>query len=69
MSYSQDPSTFTRIMTGDEAWMHYSAPSTKKQTMVWKQVEEQASKKVRMEKSEKRIMATVFWDQEAEGVL
>ncbi len=43
--YSQVLSILPCIVTGDETWIHYSTPSTKKQMMVWKHVKEPALKK------------------------
>ncbi|UYV70041.1 hypothetical protein LAZ67_7001563 [Cordylochernes scorpioides] len=31
---------FSRIVTGDESWVHHSTPETKRQSMVWKKPEE-----------------------------
>ncbi|UYV62704.1 hypothetical protein LAZ67_2001639, partial [Cordylochernes scorpioides] len=36
---------FSRIVTGDERWVHHSTPETKRQSMVWKKPEESAPKK------------------------
>ncbi|UYV64614.1 hypothetical protein LAZ67_3001322 [Cordylochernes scorpioides] len=36
---------FSRIVTGDESWVHHSTPETKRKSMVWKKPEESAPKK------------------------
>ncbi|UYV67616.1 SETMAR [Cordylochernes scorpioides] len=36
---------FSRIVTGDESWVHHSTPETKRESMVWKKPEESAPKK------------------------
>ncbi len=51
-----------RIVTGDETWVHYWTPETKKQSSVWKLPEEPAPKKFKERPSAGKIMATVFWD-------
>ncbi|UYV73417.1 EPM2AIP1 [Cordylochernes scorpioides] len=38
---------FSRIVTGDESWVHHSTPETKRQSMVWKKPEESAPKRRR----------------------
>ncbi|UYV74824.1 GNPAT [Cordylochernes scorpioides] len=38
---------FSRIVTGDESWMHHSTPETKRQSMVWEKPEESAPKKAK----------------------
>ncbi|UYV68148.1 hypothetical protein LAZ67_5003194, partial [Cordylochernes scorpioides] len=35
---------FSRIVTGDESWVHHLTPETKRQSMVWKKPEESAKK-------------------------
>ncbi len=60
--YHNDPSILTRIVTSDEMWIHYLTLSTKKQTITWKQADEPAPKKVKLEKSQKRLVCTSFWD-------
>ncbi|UYV67662.1 hypothetical protein LAZ67_5001511 [Cordylochernes scorpioides] len=58
---------FSRIVTGDESWVHHSTPETKRQSMVWKRPEESAPKKAKVTISAGKVMAIVFWD--CKGVL
>ncbi|UYV63955.1 hypothetical protein LAZ67_2006132 [Cordylochernes scorpioides] len=58
---------FSRIVTGDERWVHHSTPETKRQSMVWKKPEESAPKKAKVTISAGKVMAIVFWD--CKGVL
>ncbi|UYV79440.1 hypothetical protein LAZ67_17002625, partial [Cordylochernes scorpioides] len=58
---------FSRIVTGDESWVHHSTPETKRQSMVWKKPEESAPKKAKVTISVGKVMAIVFWD--CKGVL
>ncbi|UYV79223.1 hypothetical protein LAZ67_17001623, partial [Cordylochernes scorpioides] len=39
---------FSRIVTGDESWVHHSTPETKRQSMVWKKPEKSAPKKAKV---------------------
>ncbi|UYV75489.1 hypothetical protein LAZ67_13000393 [Cordylochernes scorpioides] len=58
---------FSRIVTGDESWVHHSTPETKRQSMVWKKPEESEPKKAKVTISAGKVMAIVFWD--CKGVL
>ncbi|UYV65006.1 hypothetical protein LAZ67_3002786 [Cordylochernes scorpioides] len=60
-------STVSRIVTGDESWVHHSTPETKRQSMVWKKPEKSAPKKAKVTISAGKVMAIVFWD--CKGVL
>ncbi|UYV76915.1 hypothetical protein LAZ67_14002389 [Cordylochernes scorpioides] len=53
---------FSRIVTGDEIWVHHSTPETKRQSMVWKKPEESAPKKAKVTISAGKVMAIVIWD-------
>ncbi|UYV73874.1 hypothetical protein LAZ67_11001233 [Cordylochernes scorpioides] len=48
---------FSRIITGDEIWVHLSTPETKRQSMVWKKPEESAPKKAKVTISAGKVMA------------
>ncbi|UYV74111.1 hypothetical protein LAZ67_11002144 [Cordylochernes scorpioides] len=48
---------FSRIVTGDESWVHHSTPETKRQSMVWKKPEESAPKKAKVKISAGKVMA------------
>ncbi|UYV71036.1 hypothetical protein LAZ67_8001492 [Cordylochernes scorpioides] len=58
---------FSRIVTGDESWVHHSIPETNRQSMVWKKPEESAPKKTNVTISAGKVMAIAFWD--CKGVL
>ncbi|UYV81448.1 hypothetical protein LAZ67_20001231 [Cordylochernes scorpioides] len=58
---------FSRIVTGDESWLHHSTSETKRQSMVWKKPEESAPKKAKITISAGKVIAIVFWD--CKGVL
>ncbi|UYV74133.1 hypothetical protein LAZ67_11002212 [Cordylochernes scorpioides] len=48
---------FSRIVTGDESWVHHSTPETKRQSMVWKKPEESPPKKAKVTISAGKVMA------------
>ncbi len=52
----------SRIVTGDESWVHYWTPETKEASKVWKRKDEEAPHKAKQIPSAGKVMATVFWD-------
>lgn len=63
--YSQDPEGFmSKLVTGDETWLHYHEPETKAQSMQWKHQGSPTPKKFRTQPSVGKRMATVFWDKD-----
>ena len=52
----------TRLVTGDETWLHHWDPDTKKESMQWKHPGSPSPKKFRSQPSASKVMATVFWD-------
>uniref|UniRef100_A0A0A9YJU3 Mariner Mos1 transposase n=2 Tax=Lygus hesperus TaxID=30085 RepID=A0A0A9YJU3_LYGHE len=67
MLEDEGESLYDRIVTGDETWIHHYTPESKKQSMVWKTVDQSAPKKAKVENSAGKVMATVFWDNQ--GIL
>ncbi|XP_054717272.1 protein GVQW3-like [Uloborus diversus] len=55
------------IVTGDETWVHYTTPETKKQSKQWKHPSSPKAKKFKQILSAGKIMAGVFWDRK--GIL
>ena len=56
-----DPENFfSRIITGDETWMHYHDPETKQEPMQWKHKGSPTPKKFRVQQSAGKITATGF---------
>jgi histone-lysine N-methyltransferase SETMAR len=51
-----------RIVTGDETWVHYTTPETKRDSMTWKHVGSPPVRKFKLAPSARKMMATVFWD-------
>ena len=61
--YNANPEDFhTRLVTGDETWLHHWDPDTKKESMQWKRPGSPPPKKFRTQPSASKVMATVFWD-------
>nr|CAP20021.1 transposase [Eriphia verrucosa] len=66
--YNQDPEEFeSRIVTGDDTWVHHWDPETKLESMAWKHKGSPTPIKFRAQPSARKIMATTFWD--CKGVL
>ena len=60
--YNANPEDFhTRLVTGDETWLHHWDPDTKKESMQWKRPGSPPPKKFRTQPSASKVMATVFW--------
>ena len=58
---------FSRILTGDETWIHHWDPETKQNSMQWKHKDSPPPKKFKTQPSAGQIMASIFWDNQ--GVL
>jgi histone-lysine N-methyltransferase SETMAR len=52
----------SRIITGDETWVHHYEPKTKRQSMEWKHPGSPTKKKFNTQSSAGKLMLTVFWD-------
>ena len=57
----------TRIVTGDETWVHHFAPESKRQSMEWKHPGSPVKKKFKSQPSARKVMLTIFWD--SQGVI
>ena len=61
--YNTNPEDFhTRLVTGDETWLHHWDPDTEKESMQWKRPSSPPPKKFRTQPSASKVMAKVFWD-------
>ena len=58
---------FSRIITGDETWVHNHDPETKQESMQWKHKGSPTPMKFCVQQSAAKIMATVSWD--SKGIL
>ncbi|XP_045458200.1 uncharacterized protein LOC123668510 [Melitaea cinxia] len=57
----------SRIVTGDETWIHHYEPESKQDSMQWHKKGTAPPKKLKVPQSAGKLMATVFWD--SEGIL
>jgi len=61
---TEDPEYFfQRLVTGDKTWVYHRDPESKMESMQWKHKTSPTPKKFRVEKSARKVMATVFWDE------
>ena len=54
---------FARIVTGDETWVHYHEPETKRASKEWCRSTSPKPKKFWTQTSAGKIMLTLFWDE------
>ena len=52
-----------RIVTGDEIWVHFYQPETKRASKEWRLSSSPKPKKFRTEPSAGKVMLTLFWDK------
>jgi len=52
-----------RIVTGDETWVHYHQPETKKSKKEWRPTSSPKPKKFRTQPSAGKVMLTLFLDE------
>ena len=52
----------SRIVTGDESWVHHYSPETKRQSLEWKHPSSPVKKKFKSQLSAGKVMLTIFWD-------
>lgn len=57
----------SRLVTGDETWVHHYDPESKQESMQWHIKGSSPPKKFKVTPSAGKIMATIFWD--CEGIL
>jgi len=52
-----------RIVKGDETWVHYHQPETKKVSKEWHHTSSPKLKKFHTQPSARKVMLTLFWDE------
>jgi len=63
-----DPNDFLlRLATMNETWLYHYDPETKQQSMEWRHSDSPRPKKFRVQKSARKVLASIFWDQD--GIL
>ena len=61
--YNNEGEAFlSRIVTGDESWVHHYSPETKRQSLEWKHPSSPVKKKFKSQLSAGKVMLTIFWD-------
>ena len=53
----------------DETWLYHYDPETKQQPMEWRHSGSPRPKKIRVQKSAGKVLASIFWDQTASSSL
>jgi histone-lysine N-methyltransferase SETMAR len=54
----------TKIVTGDETWIHHYEPESKRQSMEWKHPQSPTKEKLKSQPSAGKLMLTAFWDSQ-----
>ena len=66
--YNVNPENFlSRVVTGDETWVYYYDPPSKFESIEWKHAGSPRTKKFKVSRTTKKVMATVFRD--TDGVI
>lgn len=66
--YDKDGDQFlSQIVTGDETWVAYDTPESKRQSMEWRHTSSPATVKPKQVLTPRKVMCTVFWDRK--GIL
>jgi len=61
---AEDDGFLGRIVTGDETWVHYHQPETKKASKEWRHTSSPKPKKFRTQPSAGKVILTLFWDEQ-----
>ena len=64
---AEEHAFLSRIVTGDETWVHYHTPESKRASMEWQHKTSPHPKKCKIVTSAGKLMLTIFWDMN--GVL
>ena len=60
---AEDDGFLGRIVTGDETWVHYHQPETKKASKEWRHTSSPKPKKFLTQPYAGKVMVTLFWDE------
>jgi len=64
--FRRGPNCFlSRLVTMDETWLYHYDPETKQQSMEWRHSGSPSPKKIRVQKSAGKVLASIFWDQDS----
>jgi len=66
--FQRDPNDFLlQLVTMDKTWLYHYDPETKQQSMEWWHSGSARPKKFRVQKSNAKVLVSIFWDQD--GIL
>ena len=57
-----DGTFLSRIVTGDDTWVHHFEPESKRASLEWRHPSSPRTNKFKTQQSAGKIMATVSWD-------
>jgi len=57
-------SCWARLVIMNETWLYNCEPETKQQSMEWRHSDSPRPKKIRVQKSAGKVLASIFWDQD-----
>ena len=60
---AEDDGFLGRTVTGDETWVHYCQPETKKASKEWRHISSPKPKKFRTQPAAGKVVLTLFWDE------
>ena len=61
--YNNEGENFlSRIVSGDESWVHHHSPESKRQSLEWKHPYSPVKKKFKSQLSAGKVMLTLFWN-------
>jgi hypothetical protein len=62
--FRRNPNDFlSRLLTMDETWLYHYDPDTQQQSVEWRYSVSTCPKKYGVQKSARKILASIFWDQ------
>ena len=62
--FRRDPHDFlSRLVTMDETWLYHYDPESKQQSMEWRHSGSPRPKKIRVQKSDGKVLDSSFWDK------
>ena len=63
-SRSDPNDLLSRLVTMDDTWLYHYDPETKQQSMEWRHSGSPRPKKIRVQKSAGKVLASILWDQD-----
>ena len=63
-SRSDPNDLLSRLVTMDDTWLYHYDPETKQQSMEWRHSGSPRPKKIRVQKSAGKVLASILWNQD-----